>query len=94
MKKFALFCALAVALSTFSIGCSSDGSSSWCRSGSIWPLSRTRQNTETVYMTSGMSGGMCDVSACNPCESVCPNPCDVTCNGSVMPGTLVPGPVN
>ncbi len=95
MKKFALFCAVAMALSAVSVGCTSDGSSSWCRSGSLFPTSRSKQQTEKVYMTSA-SGAQCDpcaeVSACNPCEPVC-NPCDMSC-GDVVSGGIVPHPVN
>lgn len=90
MKKLALFCAAAVALSSLSVGCSSDGSSSsWCRSGSLFPTARNRQHTEQVYLNSAASH--CDpcaeVSACNPCEPVC-NPCDMTCSGEVISGGI------
>ena len=91
MKKFLIFGAVAVLLSTMSVGCSNDGSSSWCRTGSLWPSSRTRQDTQVVYATSAQVGGACDmVSACNPCEPVC-NPCDMSCTGSgVSYGNIVP----
>ncbi|MDR0706098.1 MAG: hypothetical protein LBF88_14085 [Planctomycetaceae bacterium] len=96
MKKVALFCALAFALSAFSVGCSSDGSFSLCRTGSLFPTTRAKK--EAVYMTSATIGA-CDVaSACNPCEPACDpcepvNPCDMSCAGVVSRGIL-PGPAN
>lgn len=98
MKKFALFCALAVALSSFTIGCSSsgNGSSSWCRLGSPWSTSRTKKDTQTVYATSAL-GACTEVSACNPCEPICNacepvcDPCAMSCTGVVSSGIL-PGP--
>ena len=96
MKKFALFCAVAMALSTFTVGCSSDGSSSFCRTGSLWPTARNRQNHEVVYTSQGTYAGQCDpcevVSSCNPCEPI--GPCDMTCSGGVISGGILPGPGN
>jgi len=94
MKKCLMFGVVAVLLSAISVGCSSDGSSSsWCRSGSLWPTARNRQDTQVVYATSGQVSGACDMaSACNPCEPVC-NPCDMSCTGSsVTYGPVTPTP--
>ncbi|MDR0609619.1 MAG: hypothetical protein LBG58_05870 [Planctomycetaceae bacterium] len=95
MKKMVLFCAFALALSMFSVGCSSDGSFSLCRTGSLFPTTRAKK--EVVYTNSATTFGACDVeSACNPCEPaacdpVC-NPCDMSCTGVV--GSIMPGPAN
>ncbi len=94
MKKCLMFGVVAVLLSAMSIGCSSDGgssSSSFCRTGSLWPTARSRQETKMVYATSAQACNPCDVvSACNPCEPVC-NPCDMSCTGtSVVPGGITP----
>ena len=108
MKKIAkltLFCAIAVALSTVSIGCSSDGSSSFCKTGSLWPTSRTKKKTETVYMASAADRN-CEVGYCSPCEPAACNPCDPACapceplcdpcamNGmsGVISSGIIPGP--
>lgn len=93
MKKFTMFCALAVTLSVFSVGCSSDGSSSWCRSGSLFPTSRSNKKVEQVYTTS-VDGD------CNPCVEVQPmcdpctpiGPCDMSCTGGVISGGITPHP--
>ncbi|MDR2706078.1 MAG: hypothetical protein LBC02_09900 [Planctomycetaceae bacterium] len=99
MKKVALFCAFALALSAFSVGCSSDGSFSLCRSGSLFPTTRAKK--EAVYVTSATAVGACDVvsacnpcepAACGPCEPAC-GPCDMSCTG-VVPGRIIPGPAN
>lgn len=92
MKKFAIFCAVAVALSSISVGCTSDGSSSFCRSGSLWPTARSRQQHETVYASSGMTGSCTEVDVCGPCEPIC-EPCGITCSGDVYnTGTIqLPG---
>jgi hypothetical protein len=100
MKNVALFCAFALALSAFSVGCSSDGGFSLCRTGSLFPAARAKK--EVVYTTSATSIGACDVAsmcnpepcepACNPCEPVC-NPCDITGAG-VVSGRIIPGPAN
>ena len=94
MKKLALFCAIAMAISTVSTGCTFDPSS-LCRSGSLFPTSRSKQQTERVYMTSAQ-GSQCDpcaeVSACNPCDPC--NPCDMSCNGVISGGIVTPHPVN
>lgn len=104
MKKITMFCAIAVVLSAFSIGCTSSGSgsssSNWCRLGSPWSSSRTHKDTQTVYTTSAV-GACNEVSACNPCEPVCNpcepicDPCAMTCTGGVVStGTVYPGPVS
>ncbi|MDR0336384.1 MAG: hypothetical protein LBI18_04770 [Planctomycetaceae bacterium] len=95
MKKTVLFCAIALVLSTFSVGCSSDGSFSLCRTGSLFPTTRAKK--EVVYTTSATSIGTCEIdpcepAGCNPCEAVC-NPCDMSCTG-VVPGRIIPGPAN
>ena len=94
MKKCLMFGLIAVLFSVLSIGCSSDGSvSTWCRSGSLWPTARDRQDTRVVYATS--ANGPCDVvSACNPCEPAC-GPCDMSCTGTgVTYGSPIPHPGN
>ncbi|MDR2116222.1 MAG: hypothetical protein LBP87_07565 [Planctomycetaceae bacterium] len=100
MKKVALFCAFSLVVSAFFVGCSSDGSFSFCRTGSLFPTTRAKK--EVVYTTSGTGVGACDVAsacnpcepaACDPCEPVCPNPCDMSCNG-VVSGRILPGPAN
>ena len=96
MKKCLMLGLVAVFLSTLSIGCSSDGSSSsWCRLGSPWPTSRSRVETQPVYLTGAQACNPCEmVSPCNPCEPVC-NPCDMSCTGTgVSYGGLLPHPGN
>ncbi|MDR2641294.1 MAG: hypothetical protein LBC74_00705 [Planctomycetaceae bacterium] len=91
MKKFTLFSALTILLTSCVIGCSSDGISSFCRTGSIFPTTRNNQSnySKEIYMHRGTNN--CDpcepVHPCSPCEPVC-NPCDnTTCIG---PGTPMP----
>ena len=99
MKKFALFCSVALLLSSVSIGCSSTGGSttSWCRSGSIWPTSRSKEAERTVYMTSAMASNCdpCEQVGCAPCEPVCKDPCEPVCDPcpSVFTRGVYPGPV-
>ncbi|MDR1269045.1 MAG: hypothetical protein LBK82_05940 [Planctomycetaceae bacterium] len=101
MKNVVLFCAFALMLSVFSVGCSSDGSFSLCRSGSLFPTTRAKK--EVVYTTPATGFGACDMaSACNPdpCEPVCSNPCEPVCNpcdmscAGVVSGRIIPGPAN
>ena len=103
MKKLALFCAVALLLSSVSIGCSSSGgsTSSWCRSGSLFPTSRSKDAVQTVYTTavSASNCNPCEPAACAPCEPVC-NPCEPACdpcvpcigNGVYTRG-ITPGPI-
>lgn len=101
MKKFALFSAVALLLSSISIGCSSDGTSSWCRSGSLFPVVRSRDSVQTVY-TTGNTISSCDPcvpAGCEPCEPLC-NPCEPVCDPCLPSGSnmysspsVVPGPV-
>jgi hypothetical protein len=96
MKKVALFCAFALAISAFSVGCSSDGSFSLCRTGSLFPTARAKK--ETVYINQSTvracdapsACNPCEPVACEPCEPVC-NPCDMSCAG-VVHGGILPGP--
>ena len=98
MKKFALFCSVALLLSSVSIGCSSNGgsTSSWCRSGSLFPTSRSKDAVQTVYMTSATASNCdpCEQVSCAPCEPVC-GPCEPTCDPcpSVFTRGVYPGPV-
>lgn len=96
MKNFALFFAVALTISSFAIGCSSsDSSSSWCRSGSLFQRRNAQHSTEKVYLTSHtspvvaspvLSGGTvlgscnpCEPASCAPCEPACA-PCEPACN--------------
>ena len=83
MKKFALFCSVALLLSSVSIGCSSSGgtTTSWCRTGSLFPVSRSQDRVESVYLTRAMAQNCnpCEPAACAPCEPVC-NPCEPACD--------------
>ncbi len=101
MKKLVLFCAIALALSTVSLGCSSSGSR-FCKTGSLWPTSRTKKNTEQVYLTS--TARNCELAACEPacapCEPAC-DPCEPLCDPCAMNGMsgvvstgIIPGPVS
>jgi hypothetical protein len=99
MKNVVLFSTFVLVFSLFSVGCSSDGSFSLCRTGSLFPTTRAKK--EVVYTTSAANIGACEVaSACNPCEPagcdpcepVC-NPCDMNCTG-VVSGRIIPGPAN
>ena len=100
MKKFALFSTVALFVSLVSIGCSSNGgsTSSWCRSGSIWPISRSAE-AQTVYMTGASASNCnpCEPAACAPCEPVC-NPCEPACDpcvprSGIYSRGIVPGPM-
>ena len=109
MKKFTLFCAVALLLSLVSTGCSSNGGSltSWCRSGSLFPVSRSAQATQTVYTTAASTSACspCESVTCSPCEPACQpcepacqpcepacNPCVPNCTGIYTRG-IIPGPV-
>jgi hypothetical protein len=92
MKKLVLLSAAVILLSAFTAGCSSrSGSSSWCRSGSLFPTARNKQNTETVYLSAAASASQCDPcsanqcqpcepAACQPCEPIACQPCEPACN--------------
>jgi len=109
MKKFTLFSAVALLLSSVCIGCSSNGSS-WCRTGSLFPVAQTKDATQVVYTTAGSYSNCnpCEPAACAPCEPVC-NPCEPACNpcepacdpcvpctgsGIYSRGRIIPGPMN
>ncbi len=84
MKNPLTLALLVVSMAIFSLGCTTTGtSSSWCRSGSLWPSSRT--TAHQVYYD-GHAGGTCD-----PCEPVCdpcgPAPCLPSCVpvGGILP---------
>jgi hypothetical protein len=106
MKKFALFCAVALLLSAVSTGCSSNGSSgSWCRIGSLFPTSRTKEATQVVYTTAATTHcdpvgcDPCEPVACSPCEPVTCNPCDPICDPctphtGIYAPRVIPGPMN
>lgn len=85
MKKKLAFALLLGSIAVVSLGCTSSGSStSWCRSGSVWPWSRTA--TKQVYTDYG--GSSCN--PCNPCEPVC-DPCVPVCDPcGGIPVTTVP----
>lgn len=97
MKKFTMFCAVAILLSALATGCTSTGGSSencFTRIGSAFGTSRAKNRTETVYFQGGSQCDPCEpVSACSPCEPVACGPCEaickpcdtVNCNG-IMPG--------
>jgi|GEM_PF-2152496 len=111
MKKLSLFCAVALLLSSVSIGCSSNGSggglSGFCRTGSIFPVARTREATQVVYQTAGVSSqhfsqcdpcepaacNPCEPVACNPCEPIMCNPCEPVCDPCVRTGIITRGPI-
>ena len=106
MKKFALFCSVALLLSTMSIGCSSTNggsTSSWCRTGSLFPTASSRNAVQTVYAPALASNcNPCDATACSPCEPVCSTPCERVCNPcepacdpchNVFTRGMYPGPV-
>ncbi|MDR2763022.1 MAG: hypothetical protein LBB88_10495 [Planctomycetaceae bacterium] len=92
MKKFTLFTTLALFLSACAIGCSTDGTNSFCRTGSLFPVLRSNVK-DTVYTLKYGNQNNCDpcepVQPCTPCEPVC-NPCDnVNCVSPI--GTVGPG---
>ena len=99
MRKFALFCAVALLVSFLSTGCSTSGSgnglTSWCRTGSLFPQSQS-QMPQNVYLTGSYSScDPCTPIACNPCEPVACNPCEPVCDPCVRTFTTrapIPGP--
>jgi cell division protein FtsW (lipid II flippase) len=60
MKKFVLLSVAALMIASLAVGCSSNGTSSWCRSGSLFPTARSKA-TQTVYTTSAQA------QQCDPC---------------------------
>ncbi|MDR0390531.1 MAG: hypothetical protein LBH59_01385 [Planctomycetaceae bacterium] len=94
MKKFTLFSAFAILLSACAVGCSSDGSLSFCRTGSIFPTAKNNQRYESIYYAPRTTSSNCDpcepIQPCSPCEPVC-NPCDTACTGvPVRVGNPIP----
>jgi hypothetical protein len=80
MKKIALFCVSALFVSLFSTGCSTSGTS-WCRSGSLFPLARAKQAEQTIYTAAALTSACnpCEPAACDPCEPACA-PCEPACD--------------
>jgi len=104
MKKLALLCAVALFLSTVSIGCAPGTFTNWCRSGSLFPVaSSTQAPQRTVFMTGGSSAwcNPCEPVMCAPCEPVMCGPCEPVCDpcmprgfGAFNRGVVMPGPVH
>ena len=103
MKKFTLFCAVALLLSSVSIGCSSNGgsTSSWCRTGSIFPVARTKEATQVVYTAPASASNCdpCEPASCAPCDAVTCDPCEPVCDpcaryGGIVTRGVIPGPMN
>jgi hypothetical protein len=97
MKNLTLLSAAVVMFSAVAIGCSTDGTSSFCRTGALFPTSRSPQyDKEKVYYTDSIvrRGSNCDpcepVHPCSPCEPVC-NPCD---NADCSRPPVVHGPIS
>ena len=101
MKKFALLSAVALLLSSVSVGCSTDGLSSFCRTGSLFSPARPKETTQYVYTTGASSAycNPCEPVSCAPCEPVC-NPCEPLCDpcvprlGGIYSHGITPGPMN
>ena len=104
MKKFALFCAIALLLPLVNTGCATNGGggglANWCRGGSLFPTTASRQQ-ERVIMMSGQqamarSFANCDPCApvmCNPCEPAMCHPCEPVCNPCAHTGFMFRGPM-
>ncbi|HBT77911.1 MAG TPA: hypothetical protein DEB39_13530 [Planctomycetaceae bacterium] len=84
MKKKIAIASLLLSVAVMSLGCTSSGMSSFCRSGSLWPSSRTSQSQ--VYLTGGSDCNPCAEVGCNPCDAVVPDPCMPNC---VPMGTII-----
>jgi len=100
MKKSALLIAIAL-LSSVSIGCTTSGGglSSFCRTGSIFPVATSTQAQRVYIPTVGSSDfcNPCEPAACGPCEPAC-DPCEPVCDPcvprtGVYGRTIIPGPV-
>ena len=105
MKKLALFCAVALFLSTISVGCAPGTFTNWCRTGSPFPVASSAHPPQrTVFMTAGSSSmwcNPCEPVMCAPCEPVMCHPCEPVCDpcmprgfGAFNRGVVIPGPIH
>ncbi|MDR0521781.1 MAG: hypothetical protein LBH00_08005 [Planctomycetaceae bacterium] len=100
MKKIVSLVIIGLLAASAGSGCTSSGSS-WCRSGSLFPIARSKP-VQTVYTTSVSAASECnpcepaacapcEPAACAPCEPVC-DPCAANCTGVITPRGVVPVP--